>query len=102
MDEQLLNLHKGFARLEEKIDNVADSFMKIEKAMERQAEKIGELDRGNEIQKHLNVEFKYHIDNDLPVSSWEGQRAVGMVKWAAVVVGTTVLNQLPKIIDLLR
>lgn len=102
MDEQMLNLHKGFARLETKIDNVADAFMKIEKAMERQAEKIHEFERGNEIQKRLNVEFKYHMDNDMPVSSWEGQKAVAVVKWAAVIIGTTVVNQLPNIISLLN
>ena len=102
VDEHMLNLHKGFARLEEKIDNVADAFVKIEKTMERHAEKIGELDRGNEIQKRLNIEFKHYMEHDLPVTAWEGQRAVGLVKWAAVILGTTLVNQLPKIIDLLK
>ena len=102
VDDQLLGLHKGFARLEEKIDNVTDALEKMEKAQERQAEKVSELDRGNEIQKRLNIEFKHHIDSDVPLASWEGQKAVALVKWGAVIVGTTLLNQLPKIIGLLH
>ncbi len=42
-----------------------------------------------------------HIETDLPNEVREGQHAKAFLKWAAVVIATTVINQLPAIVGFL-
>ena len=119
MEDHVIKMQKYIGRLEGKVDKIAESVAEIrqiiapigkhevrvealEKKVSRHSEQIGKLEEGNTIQKELNVQIKHHLANDVSVSSWEGQKAVGIVKWFLVIGATTLLNQLPRIIELFR
>jgi hypothetical protein len=90
------------ARIETTVENIADMMTKSEDRHEGFANRLAELERGNEKQKSLNVRFQHHLDHDVSVEAREGEYAKALLKWAAVIVGTTFFNQLPRVFELLK
>jgi len=63
----LEHINKKLDRIESKLDDLDD--------------RIRALEVGNEKQKDLNVRFKHHLENDIPVETREGQHAIALVKY---------------------
>jgi hypothetical protein len=120
MEENVINrMQKDIGRMEGKVDQMSRDIAEIKKIIApigkhevhvesmarevaRHGDRIAELERGNVIQKELNVRIKAHLADDVPVDVREGQHAKAVLKWAAVVAGTTIVNQLPRIFALLE
>lgn len=118
-EESVINrMQKDIGRMEGKVDQMSRDISDIKKiiapigkhevhvesmlrSIESHEARIAKLEHGDEKQRGLNVRVLHHLDNDIPVDVREGEHAKAVLKWAAVVIGTTVVNQLPKIIQVL-
>ena len=84
------------------LDHINKKLDRIEGKIDDQDNRLRALEMGNEKQKHLNVRVQHHLDHDISVEDREGQYAKALLKWVTVILGTTILNQLPRIMELFR
>ena len=90
------------AGIKASLEHINKKLDRIEGKIDDQDDRLRALEMGNEKQKHLNVRVQHHLDHDISAEEREGQHAKAILKWAAVICGTTLFNQLPRIVALLR
>lgn len=90
------------AGIKASLEHINKKLDRIEGKIDDQDNRLRALEMGNEKQKHLNVRMQHHLDHDIPIEAREGQHAKAALKWVAVVCGTTLLNQLPRFIELMK
>lgn len=96
------NPEVAVAAIKASLEHINKKLDRIEGKIDDQDDRLRALEMGNEKQKHLNVRIQHHLDHDVSVETREGLYAKAVLKWASVIIGTTIFNQLPNIIEILK